>query len=176
MSYVKNSLPSSIFSTSASPSLPNATPRFYPSTSKNSIILGIRRWSPMLSELVAQLVRVIRQLSQLIRGSLGRRLASMIISVEEQYADELTDQIIRDSITETMATLRDVGDFSHLWKFEKRRNKSCVKFWPKRFFWSLIFHFSPKLSMAIFRFRFTDSTTCSKEASLKSSSSRLGCS
>lgn len=68
----------------------------------------------MLSELVAQLVRVIRQLSQLIRGSLGRRLASMIISVEEQYADELTDQIIRDSITETMATLRDVGDFSHL--------------------------------------------------------------
>ncbi|PAV79645.1 hypothetical protein WR25_08715 [Diploscapter pachys] len=96
VSYVKNSLPSSIFSTSASPSLPNATPRFYPNASKNSIILGIKRWSPMLS----------------------RRLASMIISVEEQYADELTDQIMRDSITETMATLRDVSfyRFYHVFK------------------------------------------------------------
>ncbi|KAF1761745.1 hypothetical protein GCK72_010001 [Caenorhabditis remanei] len=64
--------------------LPSAAPQFLPTT--NSLISGIKRWSPML----------------------GRRLASLLVPVEEQFSEELAQTIMRESITEAMATLREV--------------------------------------------------------------------
>lgn len=65
--------------------LPSAAPQFLPTT--NSLISGIKRWSPML----------------------GRRLASLLVPVEEQFGEELAQTIMRESITEAMATLREVN-------------------------------------------------------------------
>ncbi|KAJ1345806.1 hypothetical protein KIN20_000424 [Parelaphostrongylus tenuis] len=36
----------------------------------------------------------------------GRRLSTMLVSVEEQLADEITQKILHEAFTETMATLR----------------------------------------------------------------------
>ncbi|CAO4369938.1 unnamed protein product [Caenorhabditis nigoni] len=74
--------------------LPSAAPQFLPTT--NSLISGIKRWSPML----------------------GRRLASLLVPVEEQFAEELSQVIMRESVTEAMATLREVTfyRFYHVFK------------------------------------------------------------
>uniref|UniRef100_A0A1I7TEL2 Methyltransf_11 domain-containing protein n=1 Tax=Caenorhabditis tropicalis TaxID=1561998 RepID=A0A1I7TEL2_9PELO len=74
--------------------LPSAAPQFLPTT--NSLISGIKRWSPML----------------------GRRLASLLVPVEEQFGEELSQTIMRESITEAMATLREVTfyRFYHVFK------------------------------------------------------------
>lgn len=74
--------------------LPSAAPQFLPTTT--NLISGIKRWSPML----------------------GRRLASLLVPVEEQYAEELSEKILREGITEAMATLREVTfyRFYHVFK------------------------------------------------------------
>lgn len=43
---------------------------------------------------------------------MGRRLASLLVPVEEQLADELSHRIMEEAVAETMATLRNVGAFS----------------------------------------------------------------
>lgn len=74
--------------------LPSAAPQFLPTTS--SLLSGIKRWSPML----------------------GRRLATLIVPVEEQFADELSQIIMRESITEAMATLREVTFYRYYHVFK----------------------------------------------------------
>uniref|UniRef100_A0A1I7WXG6 Methyltransf_11 domain-containing protein n=1 Tax=Heterorhabditis bacteriophora TaxID=37862 RepID=A0A1I7WXG6_HETBA len=64
---------------------PPSAPKFLPLSPKISLLSGIKVWSPMLS----------------------RRLASLLVPVEQQLADELTDKILHEAITETMATLRE---------------------------------------------------------------------
>ncbi|KAK5977418.1 hypothetical protein GCK32_021485 [Trichostrongylus colubriformis] len=39
---------------------------------------------------------------------LGRRLATLLVPVEEQLADEITQKILHEALTEAMATLREV--------------------------------------------------------------------
>uniref|UniRef100_A0A8R1HYB8 Methyltransf_11 domain-containing protein n=1 Tax=Caenorhabditis japonica TaxID=281687 RepID=A0A8R1HYB8_CAEJA len=74
--------------------LPFAVPQYLPT--KSSIISGIRRWSPRL----------------------GKRLASLAVPVEEQFGEELARTIMRESITEAVATFREVTfyRFYHVFK------------------------------------------------------------
>ncbi|CAB3402512.1 unnamed protein product [Caenorhabditis bovis] len=82
--------------------LPSAAPQFLPK--KNSIISGIKRWSPML----------------------GKRLASLIVSVEEQYGDELSEAIMNEGIAEAMATLREVTFYRYYHVFREHELENLV--------------------------------------------------
>ncbi|CCD66785.1 Methyltransferase type 11 domain-containing protein [Caenorhabditis elegans] len=92
--YSNQSTPTGSLSSPMVQKLPSAAPQFLPTT--NSLISGIKRWSPML----------------------GRRLASLLVPVEEQFGEELAQTIMRESITEAMATLREVTfyRFYHVFK------------------------------------------------------------
>ncbi|CAD6187854.1 unnamed protein product [Caenorhabditis auriculariae] len=106
---IKEALPSIV---SLSPrkegpaTLPAASPQFLPTT--KSLISGIRRWSPML----------------------GRRLASLIVPVEEQFAEELSQTILRESVTEAMATLREVTFYRFYHVFRKGELEDLVESTP----------------------------------------------
>ncbi|CAJ0580976.1 unnamed protein product, partial [Mesorhabditis spiculigera] len=75
-----------------SPSCFNPTPR-----SSSTILTGIRKWSPML----------------------GKRLASLLIPIEEQLADEMTQDIMQTALQETLATLRKVTFYRFYHVFKK---------------------------------------------------------
>ncbi|PIO71285.1 hypothetical protein TELCIR_06819 [Teladorsagia circumcincta] len=45
----------------------------------------------------------------------GRRLATLLISVEEQLADEITQKILHEALTETMASLREFSKKPGQW-------------------------------------------------------------
>ncbi|CAI5445438.1 unnamed protein product [Caenorhabditis angaria] len=87
--------------------LPSAVPQFLPTT--NSIISGIKRWSPML----------------------GKRLASLLVPVEEQYGEELANNIMRESITEAMATLREVTFYRYYHVFKENELNNLVDSIPE---------------------------------------------
>ncbi|KAK6024579.1 methyltransferase domain protein [Ostertagia ostertagi] len=82
---------------------PPAAPKFLPNA-KQSLITGVKRWSPML----------------------GRRLATLLISVEEQLADEITQKILHEALTETMASLREVTFYRFYHVFRKGELESLV--------------------------------------------------
>ncbi|KAK6045721.1 hypothetical protein COOONC_16773 [Cooperia oncophora] len=89
------------------PPPPPAAPKFLPNA-KQSLITGVKRWSPML----------------------GRRLATLLISVEEQLADEVTQKILHEALTETMATLREVTFYRFYHVFRKGELESIVSSIP----------------------------------------------
>ncbi|KAK6743924.1 hypothetical protein RB195_010925 [Necator americanus] len=82
---------------------PPAAPRFFPAA-KDSLVSGVKRWSPML----------------------GRRLATIFTSVEEQLAEEVTHTILHEAITETMATLREVTFYRFYHVFRKGELENLI--------------------------------------------------
>ncbi|KAL6727138.1 hypothetical protein Aduo_009042 [Ancylostoma duodenale] len=86
---------------------PPAAPRFLPNA-KHSLVSGVKRWSPML----------------------GRRLATLLISVEEQLAEEVTQKILHEALTETMATLREVNFYRFYHVFRKGELENLVNSIP----------------------------------------------
>ncbi|RCN46272.1 hypothetical protein ANCCAN_07733 [Ancylostoma caninum] len=91
----------------ASRTPPPAAPRFLPNA-KHSLVSGVKRWSPML----------------------GRRLATLLISVEEQLAEEVTQKILHEALTETMATLREVNFYRFYHVFRKGELENLVNSIP----------------------------------------------
>ncbi|VDO94933.1 unnamed protein product [Heligmosomoides polygyrus] len=94
---------STLRSNSPPPAPPPAAPKFLP-TARNALITGVKRWSPML----------------------GRRLATLLVSVEEQVAEEITQKILHEALTETMATLREVTFYRFYHVFRKGELESLV--------------------------------------------------
>ncbi|KJH53028.1 hypothetical protein DICVIV_00713 [Dictyocaulus viviparus] len=92
---------------SVSPSPPPAAPTFFPNT-KLSLISGVKRWSPML----------------------GRRLTKLLVSVEEQLADEVTQTILHEAFAETMATIREVTFYRFYHVFHQGELESIVNSIP----------------------------------------------
>nr|CDJ96395.1 Methyltransferase type 11 domain containing protein [Haemonchus contortus] len=91
------------FTKTSAPSPPPAAPKFLPNA-KQSLITGVKRWSPML----------------------GRRLATLLISVEEQLADEVTQKILHEAITETMAALKEVTFYRFYHVFRQGELESLI--------------------------------------------------
>ncbi|VDM56091.1 unnamed protein product [Angiostrongylus costaricensis] len=92
-------------STSISP--PPAAPIFLSNT-KRSLISGVNRWSPML----------------------GHRLSTLLVSVEEQLAEEVTQKILHEAFAETMATLREVTFYRFYHVFQKDELENLVNSIP----------------------------------------------
>ncbi|KHJ99245.1 hypothetical protein OESDEN_00768 [Oesophagostomum dentatum] len=68
----------------------------------------MKRWSPML----------------------GRRLATLLISVEEQLAEEVTQKILHEAMTEIMATLRQVTFYRFYHVFRKGELENLINSIP----------------------------------------------
>ncbi|GMR41922.1 hypothetical protein PMAYCL1PPCAC_12117, partial [Pristionchus mayeri] len=93
---------------SPSPSLPSATPHFFPSTKRQTLLTGIRRWSP----------------------SLGKRLSSLILPIEDALADEMSADIMRDAVNEAMATIREVVFYRYYHVFRKGEIDTLISSLP----------------------------------------------
>ncbi|CAJ0941975.1 unnamed protein product, partial [Mesorhabditis belari] len=90
--------------------LPPAAPSFNPTPRSSSTILtGIRKWSPML----------------------GKRLASLLIPVEEQLADEMTQDIMQTALQEALATLRKVTFYRFYHVFKKGELEALISSIPQ---------------------------------------------
>ncbi|GMS89028.1 hypothetical protein PENTCL1PPCAC_11203, partial [Pristionchus entomophagus] len=89
---------------SPSPSLPSAAPHFFPSKKRQNLLTGIRRWSP----------------------SLGKRLSSLMIPMEEELADEMSGEIMRDAVNEAMATIREVVFYRYYHVFRRGEIDSLI--------------------------------------------------
>ncbi|CAI2347388.1 unnamed protein product [Caenorhabditis sp. 36 PRJEB53466] len=98
-SYGRNHSPSASTSGSISSPmvqrLPSAAPQFFPITA--AILSGIKKWSPKLE----------------------KTIASLLVPVEEQYADELSQVIMREAITEAMSTLQEVAFYRYYHVFKE---------------------------------------------------------
>ncbi|KAF8357177.1 hypothetical protein PRIPAC_92172, partial [Pristionchus pacificus] len=91
-----------------SPSLPSAAPHFFPNKKTQSLLTGIRRWSP----------------------SLGKKLSSLITPIEEVLADEMSGDIMRDAVNEAMATIREVVFYRYYHIFRRGEIESLISSIP----------------------------------------------
>ncbi|GMT18653.1 hypothetical protein PFISCL1PPCAC_9950 [Pristionchus fissidentatus] len=93
---------------SPTPSLPSSTPHFLPVKKRQSLLTGIRRWSP----------------------SLGKRLSSLMIPIEEELAEEMSGDIMRDALSEAMATIREVVFYRYYHVFRRGEMESLLSSLP----------------------------------------------
>ncbi|VDK85498.1 unnamed protein product [Cylicostephanus goldi] len=100
------------------PPPPPAAPRFFPSA-KHSLVSGVKRWSPMLGGFYKSMI--------------GRRLATLLIPVEEQLAEEMAQNILREALTETMASLREVTFYRFYHVFRKGELETLISSVPSLF-------------------------------------------
>ncbi|CEF66913.1 Putative methyltransferase KIAA1456 [Strongyloides ratti] len=88
--------------------IPPAIPKIVESLKRQStteqLFCGIKRWSPMI----------------------GRKLLSFVKNVEEQYADEITDEIFADAFTEILSMLHEVTYYRYYHVFKKGELESLI--------------------------------------------------
>uniref|UniRef100_A0A0K0G011 Putative methyltransferase KIAA1456 (inferred by orthology to a human protein) n=1 Tax=Strongyloides venezuelensis TaxID=75913 RepID=A0A0K0G011_STRVS len=88
--------------------IPPAIPKIVESIKRQStteqLFCGIKRWSPMI----------------------GRKLLSLVKNVEEQYADELTDQIFSEAFTEILSILHEVTYYRYYHVFKQGELENLI--------------------------------------------------